>query len=40
VNGHAAIGLHHDQPDRLRKVSGQPTFVVDNATGDYEPHGG
>ena len=40
MDGHAAVGLDHDEPHRLGKVGAQPALVVDGAAGDHEPHGG
>ena len=38
VDGHAPIGLHHDEPGRLRQVGGEPPLVVDTAVGDDNAH--
>ena len=38
VDGHAPVGLHHDQPRRLGEVGGQAAGVVDRAAGDHEAH--
>ncbi len=38
VDGHAPVGLHHDQPRRLGQVGGQATRVVDRAASDHEAH--
>ena len=40
VDGHAAVGLDHDQPGGHREVGGESTLVVDRAAGDDEAHGG
>ena len=38
VDGHAAVGLDHDETDGGGQVGLQPTVVVDTAAGDHEPH--
>src|SRR5690606_27794728 len=39
VDGHATVGLHHDQAGGLGKVGREPADVVDVAAGDHETHG-
>ena len=38
VDGHAAVGLDHDQTHRRRQMGLEPAVVVDGAAGDHEPH--
>ena len=38
VDEHGAVGLEHDQPQRLRQVGGQTAGVVDGAAGDDQAH--
>ena len=39
VDGNTTVGFHHDQAGRHREVGGQPSFVIDAAPGDHQPHG-
>ena len=38
VDRDAAVGLHQDEADGARQVSGQPSLVVDGALSDDQPH--
>ena len=38
MDGHAPVGLHHDQPGGERQVSGEAPGVIDRAAGDDQAH--
>ncbi|CAB4943449.1 unannotated protein [freshwater metagenome] len=38
MDGHASIGLHHDEASRQRKMSRQATGVINGTGGDDKTH--